>query len=327
VGQKISIVTPSFNQGDYIEQTICSVLDQNYPNLQYIIIDGGSTDGTVEVIKKYEKHLAFWTSEPDSGQTDAINRGFHRCTGDIFNWINSDDYYEPGTFAKLAAHFSDPSVDVVCGQERPFYHDQPEQDLNLTRSFIHRDLYKTIQTGIIDQPCTFFRKEKIAPFFPLHTPLRYVMDRQLWWQYLLRYGQTNIKVVDDVFTHFRLHHGSKSVAESAGFEKEFEGLKRSLLIQACAPKVLLQQVKRNDLPPEIEWHIQPGDQEKLLAAFASFYAHRNYVRKNRYELQALTALVKKWKAFGMTADEWKWWVCAHLMPQPLFTYFKNKPRS
>ena len=85
-----------------IEQAIQSVINQNYPNLEYIIIDGGSTDNTVEIIKKYESHISYWISEPDKGQTDAINKGFAKCTGEIFNWLNSDDYYETGTFKKLS---------------------------------------------------------------------------------------------------------------------------------------------------------------------------------------------------------------------------------
>jgi glycosyltransferase involved in cell wall biosynthesis len=88
---RISIVTPSYNQGKYIEETILSILDQNYPNLEYIVIDGGSTDNSVEIIKKYELQLTYWVSEPDKGQADAINKGLAICTGDIFNWINSDD--------------------------------------------------------------------------------------------------------------------------------------------------------------------------------------------------------------------------------------------
>lgn len=92
---KISIVTPSFNQGQYIEETIRSILLQGYPNLEYIVIDGGSTDGAVDVIRKYEKWLTYWVSEPDKGQADAINKGLERCTGEIFNWINSDDILLP----------------------------------------------------------------------------------------------------------------------------------------------------------------------------------------------------------------------------------------
>jgi len=106
---RISIVTPSYNQGEFIEATIDSILSQGYPNLEYIIIDGGSTDQSVEIIKKYAHHLAFWSSEKDHGQYDAINKGFSRATGEIMAWLNSDDMYFPWTFrvvSSIMAEFS-----------------------------------------------------------------------------------------------------------------------------------------------------------------------------------------------------------------------------
>ena len=103
---KISIVTPSFNQAQFLEETILSVINQNYPNLEYIIIDGGSTDGSVDIIKKYEKHLTYWVSEPDNGHGHALNKGFSTTTGEIMAWINSDDKYYPSTFATVAEIFN-----------------------------------------------------------------------------------------------------------------------------------------------------------------------------------------------------------------------------
>jgi len=114
---KISIVTPSFNQGDYIEKTIRSVLLQGYPNLEYIIIDGGSADQTVEVIKKYEPWINFWVSEKDNGQSHAINKGLAKTSGELLGWLNSDDYYLPGALFKVAmAYLEDTSVGAVYGQ-------------------------------------------------------------------------------------------------------------------------------------------------------------------------------------------------------------------
>src|SRR6188768_1820331 len=101
MNNKISVVIPSFNQGKFLEETIISILDQNYPAVEIFIIDGGSTDETVSIIKKYESRINGWVSEKDNGQSHAINKGFRKCTGDIITWLCSDDLYMPGTFAKV----------------------------------------------------------------------------------------------------------------------------------------------------------------------------------------------------------------------------------
>ena len=116
---RITVITPSFNQAAYLEQTISSVLDQGYPNLEYIIIDGGSTDGSVEIIRKFEDRIAYWVSEKDRGQAHAINKGIQRATGDIIAYLNSDDYYLEGSLARVAEHFSrHPDVDLIHGRCR-----------------------------------------------------------------------------------------------------------------------------------------------------------------------------------------------------------------
>ena len=114
---KITIVTPSYNQGQFLEETIRSVILQGYKNLEYIVIDGGSTDNSLEIIHKYQDYLTYWVSEPDEGQAEAINKGFNLATGDIFAFLNSDDVYLPETLAKVGKFFAESSqIDFLCGQ-------------------------------------------------------------------------------------------------------------------------------------------------------------------------------------------------------------------
>lgn len=177
---KISIVTPSFNQAQYIEETIKSVLSQDYPCLEHLVIDGGSTDGTLDILRRYESHL-HWVSEPDRGQADAINKGFHQCTGEIVAWLNSDDLYLPGALHQVANLFNQhPGVDVVYGD----YHliDQTGR-LLLTRREISFD-YNILLYGLnyISQPATFFRRGVFDSVGYLDDTLHYGLD----WEYWLR---------------------------------------------------------------------------------------------------------------------------------------------
>lgn len=113
----VSIITPSYNQAQYLEQTILSVLDQSYPNIEYIIIDGGSTDGSVDIIKRYEKQLSYWVSEKDNGQTDAVNKGIKKCSGEIIAYINSDDLYEKDALQNIVdLYLEDTSAAVYYGK-------------------------------------------------------------------------------------------------------------------------------------------------------------------------------------------------------------------
>lgn len=209
---KITIITPSFNQGDYIEETILSIINQEYPNLEYIIIDGGSTDNTVEIIKKYEKQITYWVSEKDSGQSNAINKGLKFATGDIVNWINSDDLLLPGSLTTIAQKFNEnPDAIMIHGRIAYFgssnYYSQnlPEKNLK-TRYAAHI---------CMPQPACFFKMQLIKEQGLLDESLHFSMDTDLYMRAALNY---EIIQINDVLAKFRLHATSKSVSS---FNKTF----------------------------------------------------------------------------------------------------------
>lgn len=216
---RISIVTPSYNQGAFIEETILSVIHQNYPNLEYIIIDGGSTDNTLDVIKKYEKHISHWVSEKDNGQTHAINKGFAKATGHIFNWLNSDDILCENALYKIAEHFiNNKSITCLCGREIRF-----KNNTIINQSFgstIHKSIEETLISAHIDQPSTYFLKSELNDIFPLNENLKYCMDTQLWLSFLMRQGTSNVLSVNDILVYFRYHTNSKTYTSAASFQKE-----------------------------------------------------------------------------------------------------------
>ena len=157
---RISIVTPTYQQASTIRETIESVLAQDHANLDYRVLDGGSTDGTVEILRSYENDPRFhWVSEPDKGQSDAINKGLARCTGEIFNWINSDDYLEPGALRKVAEAFGkSPGLDIVSGRTAEFRGDPPEI-FNRIQLQLRATAEQSIPVGVFCQPSTFWRTE------------------------------------------------------------------------------------------------------------------------------------------------------------------------
>jgi glycosyltransferase involved in cell wall biosynthesis len=210
---KISIITPSFNQGNYIEECIDSVLSQNYTNLEYIIIDGASTDNSIEVIKKYEKYLKHWCSEPDRGQSDAVNKGLRIAKGEIFNWLNADDYYYPQALHKVANAFQNPDIQVVGGKSRVFNTALQTSHFSKGTDIYPDNLAKTIGWARIDQPETFFRISAIQKMGKLNPKLHYLMDRDWWVRYLLIFGLQGIEKIEDVLVNFRLHSDSKTISQ------------------------------------------------------------------------------------------------------------------
>lgn len=212
----VSVVTPSYNQGAFLEETILSVLRQDYPKLEYLIMDGGSTDGSQEIIRRYADRLAYWTSERDQGQADAINRGFAKASGQILAWLNSDDTYEPGAVhAAVEALETHPDADGLYGDCA--YVDQAAARVTTFRAQPF-DLATYLCTeGFIHQPTVFLRRRVLDRVGPLDPSFTLCLDYEYWlristacrWRYL-----------PSVLARFRMHPAAKSQARRRGFLAE-----------------------------------------------------------------------------------------------------------
>jgi glycosyltransferase involved in cell wall biosynthesis len=203
---KISVVTSSFNQGRFIEETIRSVLLQGYPNLEYFIIDGGSTDNTVEIIRKYEKHISYWVTEKDRGQCHAINKGFARATGDIFAWLCSDDVYAPGALHRVAENLGSKNLSMVVGASIITRGPDTLEGTLDRRQPSFADMAYNVKT--FPQPSVFWNRDLWVKAGPLREDLYYVMDYDLWLKMVP--AASSVKFIDDVLSYQRTHTNQKS---------------------------------------------------------------------------------------------------------------------
>jgi glycosyltransferase involved in cell wall biosynthesis len=206
---KITIITPSYNQGQYIEETIRSVLLQGYPNLEYIIMDGGSTDNTVEIIKKYEKWITYWVSEKDEGQSDAINKGLEISTGEIFNWLNSDDVYLPNALLTIGLFFkAHDNCHVLGGRE--IRRIEGGVQWHCDGFDLYATLEETIAFARVTNLPTFFRTDILRSIGNLRKNFHLSMDTDWWVRYLVKYGLSNVYRINNLLDVFRIHNQGKS---------------------------------------------------------------------------------------------------------------------
>lgn len=215
----VSIITPSYNQANFIRQTIESVLNQDYPKIEYIVVDGGSTDGSIEILKSYGSRLK-WVSEEDTGQSDAINKGFRMAKGEVIAWINSDDVYEPGA-VKAAVGFleKNPDVGMVYSDCNVILEDGRRNGLIRAPEFnMHKQLN---YANIPPQPTVFFRREVFEKVGYLDESLHYVMDYDYW----IRIGRKfRIKKMPGVLANFRVWGTSKTVGSQHKFWNELRSV-------------------------------------------------------------------------------------------------------
>lgn len=197
----ISIVTPSYNQSEFIEETIRSVLLQGYPNLEYIIIDGGSTDSSIEIIKKYQNYFSYWVSEPDKGPADAINKGWQKTSGEIIAYLNSDDLYLPRALADIAEAFhQNPNTKAICGNELKI-----DREGFVLAESNQKDVSRLslLNLNFISQPSTFIKKTLLDSIGGINLSIKYTFDFELWLRVT---RSSSIKSIPNLLSVTRWHN-------------------------------------------------------------------------------------------------------------------------
>ncbi len=212
---KVSIVTPSYNQGPFLDQTIRSVLGQDYPEIEYIVVDGGSTDESVDVIRGYADRLAWWVSEKDAGQADALRKGFARATGDVFAWLNSDDLFAPGAVREAVALLkANPGAGLVYGNAASI--DASGRLLNdmVFRQYGREEL---AAFNIICQPAVFMRRDAYLEAGGIDLAYHFLLDHHLWLRIA---ANRSISFSTSIWAFARQHASAKNVAQAEKFGAE-----------------------------------------------------------------------------------------------------------
>ncbi len=296
---KFSIITPSFNQGAYIEQCILSVKNQKGVEVEHIIIDGGSTDNTRQILTKYQSDLAYYICESDDGQSEAINKGLQRATGDIINWLNADDFYTENALLNVLDLFKKKYTTMcVIGLCRVFYENNPQKKSYITRGtdYYPDNLPKTIGIARTDQPSTFYHKEAIRRMGQVDERLHYIMDRDWWIKYIYHFGiqRQCIQQTNEVLVHFRLHNASKTIQDAQKFQVERDAYYHSLAISNNNHNISNFLVQNEKF--DANYHVQNFDFSHemfvrytkmalvyyIFARITEFYAARNFEKFHVY---------------------------------------------
>jgi len=234
---KITIVTPSFQQGQFLETTMLSVLNQSFSSLEYMVIDGGSDDGSADIIRRYADKLAYWCSESDDGQTAAINKGFRRATGQIVGWVNSDDILLEGSLEKIAAAFEDPNVQAVCGWVVSI----DENGTPISRRVYPQPTIEVLLgRSLLPQPTVFWRRDLFRQVGFLDESFHVCMDLDFW----VRLAEQGVvpKLIPSFIAGFRRHDQQKTDVRSEKWQTEEQSIWRRLHGMSADRKSLRKSV-------------------------------------------------------------------------------------
>lgn len=266
----VTIITPSFQQAEYVEETIKSVLHQNLSALEYLIIDGESSDESVSIIKKYSNIISWWISEKDNGQSNAINKGLKKATGQVINWLNSDDYYESDALSIVLGHYKFGRTRAVFGRSRLF-NEKGTIGYSRGTDVYSNNLPKTIGWARIDQPESFFLREAWDKVGLLNENLHYCMDREWWIRYLYHFGLEGIVQIPDVLVNFRIHDKSKTVAQKVGFLKEHHSLFYQMALAADEKATSIMISNNLEIDSDLRTNISSWSNKKLARDSFHYY--------------------------------------------------------
>lgn len=291
----VSIVTPSLNQAAFIEKTILSVLNQDYPNIEHIVMDGGSTDGTLDILQKYSDNL-IWVSEPDKGQSDAINKGFQRARGEILAWLNCDDTYTPGA-VRIAVQYlmEHPDIAMVYGGSN--YVDDNGKLLRRGRT-VAFDLNRPCES-IISQPAAFFRKAAFEEVGWLDVDLHYRMDLDLWVRMALKFKMHSIPYA---IANIRVSLNTKTATMSERHWEELVLIGERHGLEAISPEYVLRHRARKHLYNGIMLY----EAHQMKSARAEF---RRAIELNAHHLitsKAMLLLVTSFWGAGLVIRALNW---------------------
>jgi glycosyltransferase involved in cell wall biosynthesis len=290
---KITVITPSYNQGKFLEETILSVVSQDYKDVEHFVIDGGSTDDSVAIIKRHEKKLAGWISEKDRGQSHAINKGLKMATGEIVMWLNSDDVLLPGALQTAANYFSKhPDVDLIHGKSILFGDNYKEKIIGKRT----KDLkVKYLAYIPFPQPSSFFRKSVIDSTGLLDESLHYGMDYELLARIAL---QSRILYVDHLFSKYRLHPDSKT-GNNEKFLKDWNRIFSRVLNSLPGSEKYIESFKELNMyfAPEKKYTVKntfsPHQIEKAFLYHLLVNLHYHYSDLNKKAVNEISAVLKK----------------------------------
>lgn len=278
---KISVVIPSYNQGEFLEETIQSVISQDYPNLEIILIDGKSSDNSIDIIQKYKDHFKYWISEKDNGQSEAINKGLEKCTGDIATWLCSDDLFTPGALHQVNKIFSSlpNEIGLIHGSSVIF---SGNKIIRINKGNVDDSLENILSGMTFPQPSAFFRRSLLDRTGLLDEKLHFGMDYDLFSKFAII---SKFQYVDHCLSRYRLHRDSKSVSSVSKFidewSKVFIGIAESGKFESILETLSELRIKterndstytffnRNFKPEEI-------NQKKLLYKFLCFVLRYDY---------------------------------------------------